>query len=197
MGSKKHKKHHKSEKKDLSFDDHPAKRLKLLVKSEEDRQEKPLKLVLKVGGNVQSPVHASNSNSSSSQIPRIPQDIKPVFEETKVEKSSSHSHEKHKKSKKKKKKKSTDKDKERKRRKEQESSRLLTEAHDSRDSLPVRAVPEPHPIIPVEKPTRDVRKKTMKTPLQILLYFLLKKLQVKDPNDFCLACHRCYSSWIF
>ncbi|GIY02128.1 hypothetical protein CDAR_229952 [Caerostris darwini] len=207
MGSKKHKKHHKSEKKDLSFDDHPAKRLKLLVKSEEDRQEKPLKLVLKVGGNVQSPVHASNSNSSSSQIPRIPQDIKPVFEETKVEKSSSHSHEKHKKSKKKKKKKSTDKDKERherkrkhhhhhhhhrehshdrkeKRRKEQESSRLLTEAHDSRDSLPVRAVPEPHPIIPVEKPTRDVRKKSMKTPLQILLYFLLKKLQVKDPNDF-------------
>ncbi|KAF8764828.1 bromodomain-containing protein 7-like isoform X3 [Argiope bruennichi] len=198
MGSKKHKKHHKSEKKEISLD---------------DRQEKPLKLVLKVGGSVQSPVHASNSNSSSSQIPRIPQDIKPVFEETKiVEKSSSHSHEKHKKSKKKKKKKSTDKDKERherkrkhhhhhhhhrehsherkeKRRKEQESSRLLPESHDSRDSLPVRPVSEPHPIIPLEKQTRDVRtctlkKKTMKTPLQILLSFLVKKLQAKDPNDF-------------
>ncbi|GFS49465.1 bromodomain-containing protein 7 [Nephila pilipes] len=197
MGSKKHKKHHKSEKKDIS----------------DDRQEKPLKLVLKVGGSVQSPVHASNSNSSSSQIPRIPPDIKPVFEESKVsEKSSSHSHEKHKKSKKKKKKKSTDKDKERherkrkhhhhhhhhrehsherkeKRRKEQDSSRLLTEGHDSRDSIPVRAVAEPHPIVPVEKPTRDVRtctlkKKTMKTPLQILLYYLLKKLQLKDPQEF-------------
>ncbi|GFU13358.1 bromodomain-containing protein 7 [Trichonephila clavipes] len=198
MGSKKHKKHHKSEKKDISLD---------------DRQEKPLKLVLKVGGSVQSPVHASNSNSSSSQIPRIPPDIKPVFEELKViEKSSSHSHEKHKKSKKKKKKKSTDKDKDRherkrkhhhhhhhhrehsrerkeKRRKEQDSSRLLMEGHDSRDSVPVRAVAEPHPVVPIEKPIRDVRtctlkKKSMKTPLQVLLCYLLKKLQMKDPQEF-------------
>ncbi|CAL1261085.1 unnamed protein product [Larinioides sclopetarius] len=233
MGSKKHKKHHKSEKKDVSLDDQAPKQTKLIFKkvgrcSEYEissasaessppdilyRQEKPLKLVLKVGGSVQSPVHASNSNSSSSQIPRIPQDIKPVFEETKVgEKSSSHSHEKHKKSKKKKKKKSTDKDKERherkrkhhhhhhhhrehsherkeKRRKEQDSSRLLPDSHDSRDSLPVRPVPEPHPVIPLEKQTRDVRtctlkKKTMKTPLQVLLSFLVKKLQAKDPNDF-------------
>lgn len=77
-----------------------------------DRAEKPLKLVLKVGG-VQSPVHASNS-SSTSQIQRLPQESKPLFEEPKmVEKPSSHSHEKHKKSKKKKKKKSTEKDKER------------------------------------------------------------------------------------
>ncbi|XP_015910234.1 bromodomain-containing protein 7 [Parasteatoda tepidariorum] len=190
MGSKKHKKHHKSDKKDLL----------------EDRQEKPLKLVLKVGGSVQSPVHASSSNSSSAQIPRPPADVKPVFEEPKsVEKTPSHSHEKHKKSKKKKKKKSTDKDKERherkrkhhhhhhhhrehshdrkeKRRKEQD--RVLTDTHE--DSLPMRV--DPHPIMP-EKALRDARtctlkKKAMKSPLQVLLYYLLKKLQLKDPQEF-------------
>ncbi|KAG8180474.1 hypothetical protein JTE90_026636 [Oedothorax gibbosus] len=203
MGSKKHKKHHKSDKKEISLN---------------ERQEKPLKLVLKVGGSVQSPVHhTSNSNSSSSQIPRPPQDVKPpVFEDTKViEKpsSSSHSHEKHKKSKKKKKKKSTDKDKERhdrkrkhhhhhhhhrehshdrkeKRRKIEESSRSIIESHDSRDSLSMRSLPEPHPIMPMmEKPVRDVRtctlkKKSMKSPMQILLYYLMKKLQLKDPQEF-------------
>lgn len=202
MGSKKHKKHHKSDKKDMSFD---------------DRTEKPLKLVLKVGG-VQSPVHASNSSSapSTSQIQRVPQDVKPVFEEPKVmEKTTSHSHEKHKKSKKKKKKKSTEKDKERhdrkrkhqhhhhhhhhrehsherkeKRRKEQDTSRLLNEGHDSRDSLSMRSIVEPHSM-PVrdEKPIRDVRtctlkRKNQKSPLQILFYFLMKKLQMKDPQDF-------------
>jgi hypothetical protein len=197
MGSKKHKKHHKSEKKDLSFDDRP---------------EKPLKLVLKVGG-VQSPVHASNS-SSSSQIQRVPPDTKPVFEEPKVvEKGTSHSHEKHKKSKKKKKKKSTEKDKERhdrkrkhqhhhhhhhhrehshdrkeKRRKEQDSSRIFNESHDSRDSLSIRSVAEPHSV-PIEKPVRDARtctlkRKAQKSPLQTLLNYLLKKLQLKDPQEF-------------
>lgn len=196
MGSKKHKKHHKSDKKDLPFD---------------ERAEKPLKLVLKVGG-VQSPVHASNS--SSSQIQRLPQETKPVFEEPKVvEKPVSHSHEKHKKSKKKKKKKSTEKDKERhdrkrkhqhhhhhhhhrehsherkeKRRKEQDTSRLFSESHDSRDSLSMRAVTEAH-TIPIEKPVRDARtctlkRKAQKSPLQTLLYYLLKKLQMKDPQDF-------------
>ncbi|XP_054707392.1 bromodomain-containing protein 7-like [Uloborus diversus] len=198
MGSKKHKKHHKSEKKDASFD---------------DRQEKPLKLVLKVGGSVQSPVHSSNSSSAPNPVPRVSPDVKPpVFEEPKMEKSTSHSHEKHKKSKKKKKKKSTDKDKERhdrkrkhqhhhhhhhhrehsherkeKRRKELDSSRLLSEAHDSRDSLPIRAM-EPHSV-PIDKPVRDARtctlkRKAQKCPLQILLYYLLKKLQLKDPQEF-------------
>ncbi|KFM63904.1 Bromodomain-containing protein 7, partial [Stegodyphus mimosarum] len=195
MGSKKHKKHHKSDKKDISF---------------EDRQEKPLKLVLKVGGSVQSPLPAANSGTP--QVPRISQEVKPVFEDAKmVDKSSSHSHEKHKKSKKKKKKKSTEKDKERherkrkhhhhhhhhrehshdrkeKRRKDQDSNRLLMEGYDSRDSLPLRTTSEVHPL-PVEKPTRDARtctlkRKAQKSPLQILLYHLLKKLQLKDPQEF-------------
>lgn len=75
-----------------------------------------------------------------------------------------------------------------KRRKEQDTNRLLNESHDSRDSISMRSVAEPH-VVPVEKPVRDARtctlkRKAQKSPLQILLYFLLKKLQMYDFYNF-------------
>lgn len=67
-----------------------------------------------------------------------------------------------------------------KKRKEQDTSHLLNESHDSRDSISMRI--EPHSM-PAEKPLRDARtctlkRKAQKSPLQCLLYYLFKKLQM-------------------
>lgn len=199
MGSKKHKKHHKSDKRDLSFD---------------ERQEKPLKLVLKVGGNsssLQAPTPPAPVLSPVPHSPLVEQTKPPHLEEQKPNEkmsSGSHSHEKHKKSKKKKKKKSTEKDRhekkrkhhhhhhhhrehsherKEKRRREQEMTRSLIDNSDDHNSLPKPVVMDT--VAPCERPARDPRtctlnQKKIKTPLQILLSYLLKKLQLKDPQEF-------------
>lgn len=206
MGSKKHKKHHRSEKKENGT---------------EERTEKPLKLVLKVGGNsssVQAPVPSQLAASSGCvQL----QDLEPLSQPEQsqsIEESQQDANtysEKHKKSKKKKKKKSSEKEKEKhdKKRKHhhhhhhREHSHEISDIrkpdkkkrdHDSihnsmdirdRDHEPPAKCQHLEQLPPCERPLRDPRtctlkRKAMKSPLQLLLYYLLKHLQKKDPQQF-------------
>lgn len=212
MGSKKHKKHHRSEKKEVVY---------------EDRSEKPLKLVLKVGGNSSS-VQAPIQSHPSAPPPLVPstqfqhletfasQSEIPHLTEEKPRDMCAYSPEKHKKSKKKKKKKSSEKekvkhDKKRKHhhhhhhREHSHERKFMTLHHDkkkrdhdtSQDSADTQDHDQEPPskyqhldeLAPCERPLRDPRtctlkKKAMKNPLQMLLFYLLKNLQKKDPQQF-------------
>ncbi|XP_067144180.1 bromodomain-containing protein 7 isoform X1 [Centruroides vittatus] len=212
MGSKKHKKHHRSEKKEAIY---------------EDRSEKPLKLVLKVGGNSSS-VQAPIQSHPSAPPPLVPstqfqhlesftsQSEIPHLTEEKPRDMCAYSPEKHKKSKKKKKKKSSEKekikhDKKRKHhhhhhhREHSHERKFMTFHHDkkkrdhdtSQDSADTQDHDQEPPtkyqhldeLAPCERPLRDPRtctlkKKAMKNPLQMLLFYLLKNLQKKDPQQF-------------
>lgn len=206
------KKHHRSEKKEVVY---------------EDRSEKPLKLVLKVGGNSSS-VQAPIQSHPSAPPPLVPstqfqhletfasQSEIPHLTEEKPRDMCAYSPEKHKKSKKKKKKKSSEKekvkhDKKRKHhhhhhhREHSHERKFMTLHHDkkkrdhdtSQDSADTQDHDQEPPskyqhldeLAPCERPLRDPRtctlkKKAMKNPLQMLLFYLLKNLQKKDPQQF-------------
>ncbi|XP_065309970.1 bromodomain-containing protein 7-like isoform X4 [Dermacentor albipictus] len=223
MGSKKHKKHHKSEKKEAK---------------DEDRQEKSLKLVLKVGGStggLQTPVPSPSAVASPHSVPPAQQQHEPMAAAAapaafRVEAPGMvcHAHEgssssKHKKSKKKKKKKSSSKEHREKRHRHHHHHHHRHHHHHHKDSEKkekrkcehecslgseerppaanavepppakrprqelVPAAPEPSQP-PSERPIRDPRtctlKKSDKSPLQMLLYYLLKNLQKRDPQEF-------------
>ncbi|KAL3245709.1 hypothetical protein MRX96_058237 [Rhipicephalus microplus] len=140
MGSKKHKKHHKSEKKEAK---------------DEDRQEKSLKLVLKVGGStggLQTPVAVTI---------RYPE----KKEKRKCEHECSLGNEEH--------------------------LPVANTVEQPTTKRPRQELapppPEPSPP-PAERPMRDPRtctlKKSDKSPLQMLLDYLLKNLQKRDPHEF-------------
>ncbi|XP_037283411.1 bromodomain-containing protein 7 isoform X2 [Rhipicephalus microplus] len=226
MGSKKHKKHHKSEKKEAK---------------DEDRQEKSLKLVLKVGGStggLQTPVPSPSAVASPYSVPPVQQQQQqlepmaaaaaPAAFRLEAPSMVCHAHEgssssKHKKSKKKKKKKSSSKEHREKRHRHHHHHHHRHHHHHHKDPekkekrkcehecslgneehLPVANTveqpttkrprqelapppPEPSPP-PAERPMRDPRtctlKKSDKSPLQMLLDYLLKNLQKRDPHEF-------------
>ncbi|XP_076367611.1 bromodomain-containing protein 7-like [Tachypleus tridentatus] len=205
MGSKKHKKHQKKE----------------VPAFHEDRIEKPLKLVLKVGGS--NSVHAT---SAPPPLPETPPHLSPQPPQLQPEQPFFHSFKqdyeessttKHKKSKKKKKKKSTDREKhERKHRHHHHSHHHHHHHHHHRcqphchqhervreekaevisqaeDDTVTHEPPTKRQIVDdtsfAEQSFREprscrVKKKSSKTPLQLLLQYLLKIFQKRDPNQF-------------
>lgn len=186
MGSKKHKKHHKSEKKEKNHD-------------APERIEKRLKLVLKVGGSSASEHGDSPHIHSGSEQPSqlaVPEEMKPLEYERLAEK--------HKKAKKKKKKKSSEKEKHEKRhrhhhhhhshdKKDKRKRDPDESSQDDADVLDETSEPSLKRVLfeedLPERPFREPRACTLKfrqgkSSLQLLLDFLLKALEKKDPQQF-------------
>lgn len=181
MGSKKHKKHHKSERKEKTTPE---------AIFTTDRPAEPLRLVLKVGGS------SASEHGDSPHVQPHPE----VYLEDKSIKLP----EKHKKSKKKKKKKSSDREKKhkhhhhhhekkekRKRDRSEEATMDESEVNmDQEESQepPIKQALYDEESVP-ERLYREPRACTLKnrqgkSPLQHLLEYLLKNLEHKDPQQF-------------